>query len=142
MAGYSRIYVIGGAGGFMGADGVNPIELEIRVGEGNRQWLEPRYFETPIRRLGDIQAIVPEGPCSTNALIDACIAFYPERFADCPALELVESSITGMRGLDFTDPEFIPKDWSALREQARPYFRQLNIWYGDLVPLSRDETAA
>jgi hypothetical protein len=136
MAGYSRIYVLGGEGGFRGADGVNPIVMEIRVGEGNRQWLEARYFETAIERLGDIQAIIPEGPGSADALIDACIAFHPEHFANCAALASVRTSVAGMTSLDFTDAKSIPSDWITLRDQARVYFDQLNIWVADLKPLS------
>ena len=141
MAGYSRIYVIGGQGGFMGADGINPIEVEIRVGQGNRQWLEARYFETAIQRLGDIQTIVPNGPDSADALIDACIAFYPEHFADCPAFASVKASVAGKTDLDFTDPKSLPRDWDILREQARQYFGQLNVWVADLKPLSRKGAA-
>ena len=44
MAGYSKIYCIGGEGGFLGSDGMNPIDFQILVGDGNRQWLEARYF--------------------------------------------------------------------------------------------------
>ena len=135
MAGYSRIYVIGGEGGFLGSDGVYPIALEIRVGEGNRRWLEVKYFEAAIKPFGDIQTIVPNGPDSPDALIDACLAFWPEHFADCPAFPSVKASVAGMTGLDFTDPKSIPTEWSALREQARPYFDQLNIWVADLKPL-------
>jgi hypothetical protein len=51
VAGFSRLYVVGGLGGFQGADGVNPIEFMVLVGDGSRQWLEPHYFDgsiTPI----------------------------------------------------------------------------------------------
>ncbi len=41
MSGFSRFYVFGGAGGFMGADGVDPVAFMIFVGDGDRQWLEP-----------------------------------------------------------------------------------------------------
>lgn len=44
MAGYSKIYCIGGEGGFLGADGMNPIDFQILVGDADRQWLEVRYF--------------------------------------------------------------------------------------------------
>ena len=43
MAGYSRIYCIGGLGGFGGADGINPILLQIWVGDASRQWFEAHY---------------------------------------------------------------------------------------------------
>ena len=29
----------------MGADGVNPIEFLVLVGDADRQWLEPQYFD-------------------------------------------------------------------------------------------------
>ena len=35
MAGYSKFYVFGGAAGFQGADGVNPIAFLVLVGEGD-----------------------------------------------------------------------------------------------------------
>ena len=37
MSGYSKIYCIGGEGGFLGSDGMNPIDFQILVGDGNRQ---------------------------------------------------------------------------------------------------------
>ena len=44
MAGYSKIYLIGDEGGFMGSDGISAVYLQIWQGEGNRQWLEPKYI--------------------------------------------------------------------------------------------------
>ncbi len=44
MAGFSKIYAIGGQGGYMGADGVNPMEMPLMVGDASRQWLEQRYL--------------------------------------------------------------------------------------------------
>ena len=41
MSGYSRFYVFGGQGGYLGADGVNPIALMILIGDGNRQSRAP-----------------------------------------------------------------------------------------------------
>ena len=40
MAGFNKVYYVGGLGGFMGADGINPICFEIWVGDADRQWLE------------------------------------------------------------------------------------------------------
>ena len=45
MAGFSKIYCIGGEGGFLGSDGINPIALQIWQGEGNRMWFEVHYFD-------------------------------------------------------------------------------------------------
>ena len=44
MAGYSKIYCIGGEGGFIGVDGINPIDIQILVSDVHRQWLEVHYF--------------------------------------------------------------------------------------------------
>lgn len=62
MAGYSKLYVVGGLGGFMGADGVNPIEFLVLIGDADRQWLEPHYFDVSIRPIGRLRVIVPAGP--------------------------------------------------------------------------------
>lgn len=57
MAGYSRLYVVGGLGGFMGADGVNPIEFLVLVGNADRQWLEPHYFDRTIKPIGKLRSL-------------------------------------------------------------------------------------
>lgn len=62
MAGFSRLYVIGGSGGFMGAGGINPIELFVLVGDGSRQWLEPQYVDKTIEAIGRVRVIIPGGP--------------------------------------------------------------------------------
>ncbi len=138
MAGYSRLYVVGGLGGFMGADGVNPIEFLILVGEGNRQWLEPHYFDRSIRPMGKIRVIVPAGPDHPDALLDACLAFYPRHCESCPSLARVEAALQDAERLDFdAEPRGIPAAWADLREEARPLFAAMNIWRADLVPINR-----
>lgn len=59
MAGYSKLYVVGGLGGFMGADGVNPIDFLVLVGDADRQWFEPHYFDRSL----------------SNSLMDAIINY-------------------------------------------------------------------
>jgi hypothetical protein len=49
LAGYSTIYVVGGEDGFMGTNSVNPFDLLILVGHGNRMWHQPYYFDPAIR---------------------------------------------------------------------------------------------
>lgn len=71
MAGYSKLYVVGEGGGVMDADGVTNIALQIWVGEGSRQWLEPHYFRAPARGIAKVMRIVPAGPDHPDALIDA-----------------------------------------------------------------------
>lgn len=66
MAGFSKIYCLGGLGGFMGADGINPIGGQILIGDADRQWLEPRYFDKKLKPIGKINIIVPESPNDHN----------------------------------------------------------------------------
>ena len=129
MAGYSKIYCIGGLGGFMGADGINPIRLQIWVGDSDRQWLEAHYFEKQLSPIGNIKVIIPEGPCSANALLDACLAFYPDHFKDCASLQTVRKMLAGSDTLDFhLGKDKIPPEWYQLRKEAREAFRRLNIF--------------
>lgn len=139
MAGFSRLYVFGGQGGFMGTDGVNPIDMMIMIGDGNRQWLEPRYFGAHIKPLGNLRTVIPEGPDRPDAVLDACIAFCPRYFKACPSLKEVESSLGDAERLDFdAKPLEIPTGWRKLREEARPIFNSLNIWHAELVPYDRE----
>ena len=89
MAGYSSLYCIGGLGGYAGADGINPIVLQIWVGDAIRQWFEAHYIDNNIRPIGKIKSLVPEGPDHPNALLDACLAFYPSAFAHCASMAAV-----------------------------------------------------
>ena len=134
MAGYSRLYVVGGLGGFQGADGVNPISFQILVGDADRQWLEAHYFDASIKPLGDVRIIVPAGPDHPDALLDASIAFFPQQFRACPSLVAVEAELRGVKRLDFDSGRGIPAASGALREEARPLFGELHIWRADLVP--------
>lgn len=136
MSGFSKLYVVGGQGGFQGADGVNPIQFQILVGDGDRRWLEPHYFECSIKPLANVRTIVPAGPDDPDALLDACIAFYPQHFKGCPSLAGVESALASTDRLDFDAPgKRIPATWPKLREEARPLFAKLNIWQANLVPV-------
>ena len=132
MAGYSKIYVIGGEGGFLGSDGVNPIEFLVLVGDADRQWLEPHYFD---KHLGDAalcKLLLPAQPDSADNLLDACIAFASSHFTTCESLADVSNQMAGVSRLDLADAK--PQSWIRLREEARPVFRQLNIWRAELVP--------
>lgn len=138
MAGYSKLYAVGGPGGFMGADGINPIELLVLVGDADRQWLEPHYFDGSIVPIGRLRVIVPAAPDHPNALLDACIAFCPRGFKSCPSLANVELALRDVERLDFdAQPGAIPEAWASLREEARPLFAAMNVWQADLVPIQR-----
>jgi len=138
MAGYSQIYVIGGSGGCFGADGVNPIELIILVGDADRQWYEPHYFDKTIFPIGNIRAIVPAKPDDPDALLDACLAFYPNYFKSCPSMAKIQSALSKTERLDFhLNIKDIPSDWTNLRNEARPIFSKMKIWKADFIPVER-----
>ena len=131
MAGYSKIYCIGGEGGFMGADGINPIDIQILVGDGGRQWLEVRYFSRDIRPMGKVKVIIPAGPNHPDALIDACLAFFPEYFESCSSLTRVVETLRNRSRIDF-DLNGEPSGWAQLREEAKPLFKNLVIYEAEL----------
>ena len=132
MAGYSKIYCVGGLGGFRGADGINPIVLQILVGDADRQWLEAHYLNPSIRPLGSLRITIPKRPNDPNALIDACIAFLPQHFANCPSFKSVARKLKNSERLDFDRGENVPVEWPALRSEALDAFRQLHILEADL----------
>lgn len=137
MAGYTKLYVIGDPGGFLGSDGVNPIYLLILVGESDRQWLEPHYLDTSIAPLGDLRVIVPAGPDHPDSVLDACIGFFPGPFTACGSFHDVASQLVGVERLDFhLGARSVPTSWTTLREEARPIFDELHIWRAELEPHS------
>jgi hypothetical protein len=137
MAGFSRLYCIGGLGGFGGADGINPIALQIWVGDASRQWFEAHYFEDDIRPIGKIKSMVPERPDHPNVLLDACLAFYPSAFAQCPSMAAVQSKLAQTEFLDFDlGKSEIPPEWQQLRSEALAPFRGLHIFEAELKMIS------
>lgn len=86
MVGYSRLYGVGSLGGFMGVYGVTPIEFLVLVGNANRQWLEPHYFDRTINPIRKLRVTVPAKPDHPDALLDAGIAFSPRYFTSCSSL--------------------------------------------------------
>ena len=143
MAGISKLYVIGGLGGFQGADAANPIQIQIWVGDADRQWLEPHYIDRSIKPLGAIRSIVPEKPDDPVALLDACIVFFPKHFEQCPSLAKAAVSLEGVTHLDFDQgKKTIPTIWPKLREEARPYFKRLHIFEAVLQPIMTSEDSS
>jgi hypothetical protein len=121
----------------MGADGVNPIRLQIWVGDGDRQWLEVRYFDESTIPLGAIKTVVPEGPDHPSALLDACIAFYPAHFHGCPSMAAVSAKLESVTRLDFDAGRGkIPDGWWQLRTEARSLMKSLCIYEAILKPIA------
>ncbi len=140
MAGFSKLYCVGKLGGFLGADGISSIDLQILVGDADRQWLEPHYFLKSLKPIGKIRRIIPEVPNHPNSLLDACIAFAPEYFDKCPSLEKANRILVNYDSLDFNlHQEDIPSIWFDLRKEATPYFKRLTIFEANLTILNPTE---
>ena len=139
----SKIYCIGAEGGFGGSDGLREIYLQILVCDGGSQYFKSYYLDCirpnrHIRPMGRINVIIPAGPDHPDALIDACLAFFPEHFESCPSLTQVAEGLAKAKRIDFHwDGE--PTGWAQLREEARPLFEELIIYEGVLNKKSPDE---
>ena len=144
MAGFSRIYLIGEPGGFQGADGINSIHLQIWVGDADRQWYEAHYFEDDIKPIANLRSMVPESSENPNALLDACIAFYPDVFKNCLHFSAVKNKLRDCTMLDFNlGKKDIPEEWYELRKEARKIFEGLYIFEAKLKKLTlRDAFAS
>ena len=137
MAGFSKIYCVGGLGGFQGRDGINPIDLQILVGNGDRMWLEPHYFDNRLKPIGKIKKIIPEFPDPLNTLFDAIIAFAPKYFNNCPSLNEVKKDLKNVTKLDFDFArDKIPSSWNYLRREAKPTFERMNIFEAELSKIN------
>ena len=139
MAGYSKSFILAGEGGFMGTDWANPIHLIILVGEGGRQWLQPVYVNKNIKPMGRVGVIIPPGPDDPRMLLDACLAFAPELFLECPSLIPLMVKLNGYKRLDFdhNEPD-IAEEWDRLRQEARPIFQRFSLWECDFKKLGND----
>jgi hypothetical protein len=136
MAGFSRIYCIGPGGGFMGSDGPNPIHAQIWVGESDRMWYEARYFDAGLGPMGHLRTVIPPEPYRDDNLLDACLAFFPIAFTDCPSYGSVVEELGDAERLDFNlEPGKVPPSWNKLREEAREEFARLGLWQADIAPL-------
>ncbi|MDP4144635.1 MAG: hypothetical protein Q8936_09200 [Bacillota bacterium] len=133
MAGYSKVYFIGNEG----KDGLNDIYLEIWQGEGDKRWYEAKYDEEKLNRIGSISSVVPSGIDDPNGLLDACIAFAPELFEDCPSLSNVSKELENQNMLDFSTGRHIPEEWDSLREEARQVFDKIPLYAADIVPYNQ-----
>lgn len=109
--------------------------FEIRTAVSDRQWLEVHYVVDGIEPISG-STIVPARPDDPEALLDACILFYPDYFRDCPSMPAVMEALRGptrIQPLDF-DLENVPKVWFTLREEARE--RAQGLRFFELRPVT------
>ena len=136
MAGINQMFFVGGQGGVLGADGINPIYFQIWVGDANRQWLEVHYVDRSLQPMGKVTRFVPRRPNDPVNIMDACLLFYPEHFAKCSLISVVAEKLKDTEFVDFDLEENVPKEWPWLRYEARPYFEELGIFSAKLEPYS------
>lgn len=135
MAGFDKVYYLGHEGGFMGADGLATIDLEILHGISDREWYEARYWVEGISPIPGIRAIIPEGPSHPDSLLDAFLVLAHSLFTECPVAAEVSSVVrkNGREVLDF-HLDAKPPGWEVLREQARPIFAHFPVYVAELRP--------
>lgn len=82
-----------------------------------------------------VDVVIPKGPEDPDMLLDAALAFYPEAFRKVPGYEHMYQSLAEHARLDFDLGKGIPAEWAAVRELARPVFKDLTIYEADIRPL-------
>ena len=96
-------------------------------------WLESHYVDRTLRPIGKIRTIIPEVPDALHGLLDACIAFAPKYFQECPSLEKVKGELRDTKRLDFdSGKDKIPASWESLQKEATPIFEKLNVFEAKL----------
>ena len=138
MAGYERIYLFGGLGGYMGADGMNPIAMQIWVGWSDRKWLEAHYFVDDLEAIGGIKAIIPKQHDEELNLLEASIIFGPQFYTmKCDLMEITMKYFSALNKTKIDLAEDAPEFWDDVVKQARPVFNTLNVFQADLKEISK-----
>ena len=136
MAGFYKIYMVGGSGGFLGADGINPIGFQILVGTSSREWLEPKYFDKKIKSISGITHMVPKSPIDDESIIDGLIIFAPKLFEEsCDLMKKAHKYFDklGKKHIDMGKDE--PEFWNELILQAKPTFYNIKLYKADIEDL-------
>lgn len=128
MTNFASLYSVASASNELPTHGPRNLLFHILVGNGDRQWLEVHYFDRSIRQLGGVTSIIPAHPDDPLSLLDACIAFFPQHFRDCPSLRACEKQLRGTAQLNFARGGNAPKQWEQLRHEAGEAFMQLAIY--------------
>ena len=120
MSGIVAYYYVGKGGGFMGSDGMAGKDLEIRVGAGNREWLEASYSTYNYKPLGmSLKRFVPFGPEHEDTLRIAMILYASNLFDSCPSFDLVKKEMENIEFIDFSAGYNVPPHFKDLLEESR-----------------------
>ena len=138
MAGYVRIYLFGGVGGDLGAEGMNPIAMQIWVGWSDRKWLEAHYFVDDLEAIGGIKAIIPKQHDEELNLLESSIIFGPQFYTmKCDLMEITMKYFSALNKTKIDLAEDAPEFWDDVVKQARPVFNTLNVFQADLKEISK-----
>ena len=136
MAGFSKIYIIGGSGGFLGSDGVNPIILQILVGSSDGQWLEAKYFDSKFKSLAGITNVIPRKSVNDENILEGLLIFAPWLFfEDCSLMKNLENHFEKLKRKNIDLFKDVPSFWDELIEQAVPVFENINLFSANIVDL-------
>lgn len=120
MAGIGAYYYIGGAGGFMGSDGLNGKDIEIEVWEGDRRTLVAKHLTYNYKPMYmNLKRFTPHGPYDEDQERIALILFASNLFVDCPSYEVVKKECEGIESMDFSSGLNVPKHFYDLLEETR-----------------------
>lgn len=135
MAGISRKYYIGGAGGFLGLDGLNGIDFEIDVWESDIRSLVVRYFDDRYEPISkDLISFVPKGPDDPDQNRKAIVLFASNLFKDCKSYEIVKKEFEGVKYVNFCNEESVPAHFYDFLEESRSIdvSEKINIYFADI----------
>lgn len=120
MAGISAFYYVGGAGGFVGSDGLLGKDIEIEVWEGDKRTLVAKYKTYNYQPMYmNLDRFVPRGPEDKDQARIALILFASNLFKDCPSYEIVKQECDGVDSIDFSSGFNVPNHFYDLLEESR-----------------------
>ena len=88
----------------------------VRSDDGATWTFQPLYAAGAGAPLGRLQTVTTAAK-HPDALLDACLAFFPEVFAGCAALALVQQVVGEAEQLDLSGR--LPVGWAALRGEGK-----------------------
>ena len=88
----------------------------VRTDDAGRWTFRPMYPAGAGAPLGRLESVTTAAG-HPDALLDACLAFFPETFSHCASLPLVRQTVGEAEYLDLS--ERLPVGWAALRGEGR-----------------------
>ena len=120
MSGISRFYYVGGAGGFLGSDGLNGVDFTVEVWETSIRTLRVIYHGDYLKPISDnFDSFVPNGPYDENQEREMMILFASNLFAECPSYNLVKEECKDIKSMDLSSGHNVPLHFHDLLEESK-----------------------